>query len=41
MIATAEENDMSDSAAIAVVRRFYDAKGDPAVSLVIDRALRG
>jgi ketosteroid isomerase-like protein len=32
MIATAEENAMPDSAAIAVVRRFYDAKGDPAVT---------
>jgi ketosteroid isomerase-like protein len=29
MIATVEETDMSGSAAIAVVRRFYDSKGDP------------
>jgi uncharacterized protein len=32
MIATVEETDMSDPATIAVVRRFYDSKGDPAVT---------
>jgi ketosteroid isomerase-like protein len=32
MIATVEETDMSSSATISVVRRFYDSKGDPAVT---------
>jgi hypothetical protein len=33
MIATVEETEMSDPAvAVAVVRRFYDSKGDPAVT---------